>query len=86
MRQRANVESKLEMIQKLDKELSDAEGYFELGIAENDQAAISDAEAQVSGIEARLRQAELARMLSGPVDHANAHRQHQRRHRRHGGL
>jgi len=60
------------MIQKLEKELSDAEGYFELGVAESDQAAISDAEAQVSGLETRLREAELARMLSGPVDHANA--------------
>ena len=72
LRQRADVETKLDMIQKLARELAEAEEYFELGAAENDQAAISDAEAQVSGIEGRLRQAELARMLSGPVDHANA--------------
>jgi len=72
LRQRADVETKLEMIQKLDKELSEAEEYFELGVAENDTLAIADAEAQVSAVDARLRQAELARMLSGPVDHANA--------------
>jgi len=35
-------------------------------------SAISDAEAQIEGLETRLRQAELTRMLSGPVDHANA--------------
>jgi peptide chain release factor 2 len=66
------VESKLEMIRKLDRELSEVVDYFELGAAEDDSAAISDAEAQVGALEARLRQAELARMLSGPVDHANA--------------
>jgi len=60
------------MIQKLEKELADTGEYFELGVAENDQAAIADAEAQVVGLEARLREAELSRMLSGPVDHAHA--------------
>jgi len=72
LRQRSDVEQKLDMIQKLDKELADADGYFELGVAENDAAAIADAESQIVGLDARLRQAELARMLSGPVDHANA--------------
>jgi peptide chain release factor 2 len=46
--------------------------YLELGIAENDQAAQNDAVSQLEGIEAKIRQAELTRMLSGPVDHANA--------------
>jgi peptide chain release factor 2 len=41
-------------------------------VSENDESAIADAEAQVGAIDGRLRQAELARMLSGPVDHANA--------------
>jgi peptide chain release factor 2 len=72
LRQRSDIEQKLDMIQKLDKELADADGYFELGVAENDAAAIADAESQIVGLEAKLRQAELARMLSGPVDHANA--------------
>ena len=72
LRQRSDVEQKLDMIQKLDKELADADGYFELAVAENDSAAIADAESQIVGLEAKLRQAELARMLSGPVDHANA--------------
>ncbi len=45
---------------------------LELGAAENDEATITEVDGQVSGLEARVRQAELARMLSGPVDHANA--------------
>jgi len=32
------------MIRKLDKELADAEAYFELGVSENDDGAIRDAE------------------------------------------
>src|SRR5262249_57029958 len=43
-----------------------------LGVSENDDGAISDATTQIDVVEAKLRQAELARMLSGPVDHANA--------------
>jgi len=72
LRQRADVEGKLDLVQKLDKELADAGEYFELGVAENDESAIRDAEGQVGALEGRLRQAELTRMLSGPVDHANA--------------
>jgi peptide chain release factor 2 len=72
LRQRADVENKLGMIRRLEKELAETEEYFELGVAENDAAAIGDAEAQASDIESRLRQSELARMLSGPVDHADA--------------
>jgi peptide chain release factor 2 len=66
------VEGKLDTLQKLDKELAEAGDYFELGVAENDAAAMSDAEGQVDALESRLRQAELTRMLSGPVDHTDA--------------
>ena len=45
---------------------------LELGASENDEATIAEAEAQVPALEKRVRGAELARMLSGPVDHANA--------------
>ncbi len=39
---------------------------------EEDESVVSDIEAQVPEIEARVRKAELTRMLSGPADHANA--------------
>jgi len=45
---------------------------LDLGAAEDDQEAIAEAATQVPSLEARVRGAELARMLAGPVDHANA--------------
>ena len=45
---------------------------LDLGAAEDDQAAIAEVEGQVPSLETRVRSAELARMLAGPVDHANA--------------
>ena len=52
--------------------MDDALELLELGAAEQDESVVSDIEAQVPEIEARVRKAELARMLSGPADHANA--------------
>ncbi len=45
---------------------------MELGASENDEATQAEVEGQVPALETRVRAAELARMLSGPVDHANA--------------
>jgi peptide chain release factor 2 len=72
LRQRATVETKLDLASKLAREIDDASEYLELGAAENDEDAIADAEKQVVAIDARLRKAELDRMLSGPADQANA--------------
>ena len=66
------MENRLAAIKKLESDLNEAGEYFELGVAENDDAAIADAEAQVAVVETKLREAELSRMLSGPVDHADA--------------
>jgi peptide chain release factor 2 len=72
LRQRAQAEAKLELADKLGRQIDDVREYLELGAAENDEAVIADAAAQVQSIEARLRQAELERMLSGPADGSNA--------------
>jgi peptide chain release factor 2 len=45
---------------------------LDLGASENDEATVAEAAAQAPILETRVRAAELARMLSGPVDHANA--------------
>ena len=45
---------------------------LELGASEKDEGTIVEVENQLPGLEARVRQAERGRMLSGPVDHANA--------------
>jgi len=71
-RRRADLEQRLDAIEKLTRDLDDAVVLFELGASEGDDATVSEAAGQVPALEARVRGAELARMLSGPVDHAGA--------------
>jgi peptide chain release factor 2 len=52
--------------------VEDAAVLLELGASENDESTVREATAQVPKLEERVREAELSRMLSGPVDHANA--------------
>jgi peptide chain release factor 2 len=72
MRKRSAAVEKLELIEKLSRDVNDASELVELGASENDQSIVSEVEAQLPELESRVRQAELRRMLSGPVDHANA--------------
>ena len=71
-RRRSDIEQRLGSIEKLTRDLDDAGVLLELGASENDDATVAEASSQVAALEVRLRGAELARMLSGPVDHANA--------------
>ncbi len=52
--------------------MEDAALLLELGASESDEKTIGEVTSQTSALEARVRGAELARMLAGPVDHANA--------------
>jgi peptide chain release factor 2 len=72
LRKRAQVEAKLDLARKLGKEIEDVDEYLELGAAENDEGALADAAAQARAIDAKLRRAELDRMLAGPADRGNA--------------
>jgi peptide chain release factor 2 len=72
MRKRSAAVEKLELIEKLTRDVNDANELLELGASENDQGVIGEIEGQLPELESRVRQAELRRMLSGPVDHANA--------------
>src|SRR5436190_512947 len=72
LRKRAALLAKLELAQKLGREIDDVGEYLELGAAENDDRAIADATAQAGAIERKLRKIELDRMLSGAADQANA--------------
>lgn len=45
---------------------------FQLAAEEKDDALLADVDAQVRALGERVRRAELARMLSGPADHASA--------------
>jgi peptide chain release factor 2 len=72
MRKRSAAVEKLELIEKLTRDVNDASEMLELGASENDQSIVGEIEGQLPELEGRVRQAELRRMLSGPVDHANA--------------
>jgi len=52
--------------------VSDAVELCELAAEENDEALLADLEKQAASLAERVRRAELARMLSGPADHAPA--------------
>ena len=72
MRKRADVEQKLELAQKLGREISDLKEYLEMAAAENDDAAIADCDGQADVVAVRVRRVELDRMLSGPADQSGA--------------
>ena len=72
MRKRASATEKLTWIETLTKDVTDAVELLELGAADSDEEIMSEVEAQVPALEERVRKVELQRMLSGPVDHANA--------------
>ncbi len=59
-------------MEKLTRDVDDAAVLLELGASENDEETIVEAEAQLAALDARVRTAELARMLSGPADRSNA--------------
>ena len=71
-RKRASLEQMVGTIEKLISDIEDASVLLELGATENDEATIAEAAGQLPALDARVREAELARMLSGPVDHAGA--------------
>jgi peptide chain release factor 2 len=71
-RRRSDLEQRLAVIEKLIRDLDDASVLFELGTSENDAATLSEVMSQIPSLDTRVRGAELARMLAGPVDHANA--------------
>jgi peptide chain release factor 2 len=71
-RQRAGIEAKVELVEKLTREIDDAKELLELGASEKDEGVIKEVADSLPGLEEKLRKAELSRMLSGPVDHADA--------------
>ncbi len=72
MRQRAIAQDKIDMIEDLSSGVDDGLDFLELGMAEGDASVVSDVEGQLPDLEKKIQRAELERMLSGPMDHANA--------------
>ena len=71
-RRRSTAEQTVTTFEKLWRDVDDALVLLELGAAEKDESVIAEAANQVPKLEERVRKAELNRMLSGQVDHANA--------------
>jgi peptide chain release factor 2 len=71
-RKRSTIEQKVELTEKLTRDIEDAQALLDLGVEEKDDATITEVEQQLPALVTRLRAAELQRMLSGEVDHANA--------------
>jgi peptide chain release factor 2 len=72
MRQRALAQDKIDLIEGLSSGVNDAMEYLELAMAEGDTSVAEDVASQLPGLERDIKRSELQRMLSGPVDHANA--------------
>jgi peptide chain release factor 2 len=71
-RRRSTLEQRVELVEKLSRDLDDAKVLLELAVSEKDDSVLAEAEAQLPALITRVRSAELSRMLSGAVDHANA--------------
>ena len=72
MRRRSLAQEKIDLIEGLSREVSDSDELLELGLMEGDEGVVSEVIGQLSEVESHVKKAELQRMLSGPVDHANA--------------
>lgn len=72
MRTRSAAQEKVDLVTGLERDVNDALEFLALGVSEGDEGMIGEAAAQADPIAARLKKAELARMLSGPVDHSSA--------------
>jgi peptide chain release factor 2 len=72
MSERADIEQSLTTFDKLSADVRDQSELLEMAVAEDDQSVIADVAKQLEKVEKRMREAELARMLSGPQDRADA--------------
>lgn len=72
MRRRAAMLEKVTLVESLERDVGDAVELLEMAAGENDEAMQVEVVGQANELAARVRKAELTRMLSGPVDHAHA--------------
>lgn len=70
--ERATLEATVERQRTLVRETADLGELLEMAAGEDDEAMVEDVLSQVPGLERRVRQAELARMLNKPEDRADA--------------
>jgi peptide chain release factor 2 len=68
MRERTDLETRIENIKRLEQELSDNIELIELGEAENDQGVIGEAEAAIRGLNEEAAKQQIETLLSGEAD------------------
>lgn len=73
MREKSQLESKINAITALERDLADALTLIELGEMENDAATITEGEAQLNGLKAVAARQELQTLLSGEADSYDAY-------------
>ncbi|MGH7022971.1 MAG: peptide chain release factor 2 [Caulobacteraceae bacterium] len=73
MRERTHLADRIEAVRALERERADALEFAELAEAEDDQASLDDAAAQLATLKQRAARAELEALLSGEADSADAY-------------
>ena len=68
MRERTDLETRLNNLKRLETELEDAIGFIELGEAENDEPTIAEGEAMLRALQDDAARQQLDAMLSGEAD------------------
>jgi peptide chain release factor 2 len=73
MRERTHLADQVEAVRRLEKELSDGLEFAELAEAESDAASLDDVAGQLKALKDAAARAELAALLSGEADGADAY-------------
>lgn len=72
-KERAQLQSSVEVLEALSQKLIDAKELLQLAAAENDEAAIIDVVKEVDSLETQVDALEFKRMFSGKMDVSNAY-------------
>jgi peptide chain release factor 2 len=72
LKERTHLESLIQRVESLKKEVTDGFEFLELAAMENDESVAKQVAEQVPGLEARVRQLELEQMLTEPEDKMDA--------------
>jgi peptide chain release factor 2 len=70
--ERAGIEQTLGRFDSLQRDIRDSTELLDMADGDGDAGVIAEISAQLAGIEKRVRELELARMLSGPLDRTDA--------------
>jgi len=73
MKEKSTLEAQVQGFERVERGLDDARTLLELAAEAGDEAARAEAEGSLDAVEHDVERLELARMLSGENDHANAY-------------